>query len=281
MGGNHGHAPHMHNPHTHAPHTHALYALDDPHFFTAHGDRFDFRGKDDTVYNLLSHANVSVNALFQTADYTSSGPRHKLVHGSFMRKAFVTVLTNMSHTLRVEYAAARPLTSKATVDGADISASGRSEVNIDNIAVSLNGRTLTIQTPEWLIRVSSKVNPSISNAPSCATGRCILNIQLAPLFDANHARVAPHGLIGQSYDGDSIAVIGQVDRYNLAEVTTSAMGEGAIEGVAAQYEMADTFATSFAFSRFRKTSAPPRNVSELTGIKANSDLSKATPTQAI
>ena len=187
-----------------------MYALDDPHFFTAHGDRFDFRGNDDTVYNLLSHANVSVNALFQTADYTSSGPRHKLVHGSFMRKAFVTVLTNMSHTLRVEYAAARPLTSKATVDGADISASGRSEVNIDNIAVSLNGRTLTIQTPEWLIRVSSKVNPSISNAPSCATGRCILNIQLAPLFDANHARVAPHGLIGQSYDGDSIAVIGQV-----------------------------------------------------------------------
>ena len=57
------------------------------------------------------------------------------------------------------------------------------------------------------------------------------------------------------------------------------MGEGAIEGAAAQYEMADAFATNFDFSRFRKTSALPRNVSGLTGIKVNSDLSKATPTQ--
>ena len=59
----------------------------------------------------------------------------------------------------------------------------------------------------------------------------------------------------------------QVDRYSLGETHTSAMGEGAIEGVAAQYKMTGTFATDFAFSRFGKTSALPRNSSLLTGVK--------------
>ena len=45
------------------------------------------------------------------------------------------------------------------------------------------------------------------------------------------------------------------------------MGEGAIEGVAAQYEMVSMFATDFSFSRFKKISALPRNVSELAGMK--------------
>ena len=45
------------------------------------------------------------------------------------------------------------------------------------------------------------------------------------------------------------------------------MGEGAIEGVAAQYKMTSKFATEFAFSRFGKTSALPRNVSAMSGRK--------------
>merc|ERR1719389_398636 len=50
-------------------------------------------------------------------------------------------------------------------------------------------------------------------------------------------KVAPHGLIGQTFDGDGVAVDGAVDNYSPAVVTTAAMGEGAIEGFANEYEI--------------------------------------------
>ena len=47
------------------------------------------------------------------------------------------------------------------------------------------------------------------------------------------------------------------------------MGEGAIEGTAADYvvDAADPFSTEFKYSRFHATHASPRNVSALTGLR--------------
>ena len=77
------------------------------------------------------------------------------------------------------------------------------------------------------------------------------------------------GLIGQTYDGDQTGVIGKTDDYKTRNnvVTTSAMGEGAIEGVAADYEMASKFATAFKYSRFGLAEAKARDVSKLSGEK--------------
>ena len=63
------------------------------------------------------------------------------------------------------------------------------------------------------------------------------------------------------------SVIGATDQYKGIEFTTSAMGEGAIEGTSKDYEMADKFSTDFKFSRWGLEMAKPRNVSTLTGVK--------------
>ena len=64
-----------------------------------------------------------------------------------------------------------------------------------------------------------------------------------------------------------ISFIGATDKYTGNEFTTSAMGEGAIEGTAKDYEMADKFSTDFKFSRWGLEVAKPRNVSTLTGMQ--------------
>ena len=64
-----------------------------------------------------------------------------------------------------------------------------------------------------------------------------------------------------------VSVVGATDKYKGVEYTTSAMGEGAIEGTATDYEMADKFSSSFKFSRWGLEVAKPRNVSMLTGVK--------------
>jgi hypothetical protein len=49
------------------------------------------------------------------------------------------------------------------------------------------------------------------------------------------------------------------------------MAEGALEGAHTDYKMASAFSTDFAFTRFDKTSATPRDVSKLSGKRVGKD----------
>lgn len=245
------------------------HAAGDPHFTTAHGDRFDYKGKHDTIYNLLSHTNVSVNALFKHSDYKRPGPKQQLVHGSFMRELYATIRTNTSRLMQVEYSSFQPTILRFGERGSAVAAvrAGKGK-QVDDVTFELDhDRTLTIKTSEWIVKVNSKVTPSIVDATKCADGRCAIHVSMSPRFNTSQALVAPHGLIGQSYDGDNIGIVGAVDDYKGAEFTTSAMGEGAIEGEGGDYEVASKFDTNFAFSRFGKTTAKPRDVGKLSGKK--------------
>ena len=64
-----------------------------------------------------------------------------------------------------------------------------------------------------------------------------------------------------------VSFIGKTDEYKGTEITTSAMGEGAIEGVADDYEVLGKFDTAFKFSRWGLSTAQPRDSSKLTGDK--------------
>lgn len=258
-----------------APSLPVAQGLGDPHFFTAHGDRFDYRGEHDQIYNLLSHTNVSVNARFKHADYKRPGPAHQLVHGSFMRDLYATVRTNTSRLLQVEFGSSRSALVRFGERGSAVSAIHMgAEKHIDDVTFKLDERTLIITTPEWIVKGTSKVTPGIVNATKCTDGKCAIHVSVSPRFDTSRTRVAPHGLIGQAYDGDDVGVLGAVDDYKGAEFTTSAMGEGAIEGKGEDYEVASKYDTEFAFSRFGKTFAKPRDASKLTGEKVKLNNTK-------
>ena len=83
-----------------------------------------------------------------------------------------------------------------------------------------------------------------------------LDLTLKELSGSAAARALPHGLVGQSF-ASSKPREGKVDHYPRAgRYATSAMAEGAIEGVASMYEMPSPFATRFAFSRFDAAEVP-------------------------
>jgi hypothetical protein len=263
----------------------------DPHLSFAHGGKADFRGKDRTWYNLLSAKNVSVNAFFTADDFKVLKPRKQLVHGSRMEQMCMTVRTDAGRVLTIEYNATDKFPFVALVHQ-------RSEpskhiaylttdkkhartLEVDNIKLSLrvkkigvlasagHGTTLVISTGKWEVFATSKAFPN----PRAHPGKSLLNINLHALYDADHDVVAPHGLIGQSYDGDSLKVDGQLDDYTVDEVTTQAMAEGAIEGVATDYEMPSRFATAFKYSRFDAVRASPRDISTLSGKKSSASAS--------
>ena len=106
-------------------------------------------------------------------------------------------------------------------------------------------------------------------SPGCPPAQVRLDLLITLLLPEGSMDVAPHGLIGQTFDGSDGGVDGAVDpKPQLGEhMTTRAMAEGSIEGVWQDYVMPSPFATSFKFSRFGVTKAPPRNVTALTGRK--------------
>jgi hypothetical protein len=256
----------------------------DPHLNFAHGGKADFRGDDHSWYNLLSASNVSLNALFTHEDFKLMKPKKQLVHGSRMEQLCMTVRTDTGRVVTIEYNATASVPFVVLVHQRSEPAHHLTrltsdkkyarEYKLDNVKLSLkskkvglvsnagHGMTLTIDTGNWEVTATSKAFGKEQS------GKALLNIKLKALYDADSDPVAPHGLIGQSYDGDDVKVDGKLDDYAGDEVTTKAMAEGAIEGVGSDYKMASRFDTAFKYSRFDATSAKPRDVNQLAGIKS-------------
>jgi hypothetical protein len=109
--------------------------------------------------------------------------------------------------------------------------------------------TVKIEMPEWRVTIRNK---PVYDRIAGPHHRLDISIE-QKVSDAN-MMVEPHGIVGQSFDGDDKPRNGKVDvypdRHIAGEFTTTAMAEGAIEGKASQYEMSSKYATVFAFSRF-------------------------------
>tara|TARA_B110001452_G_scaffold69057_1_gene55660 strand:- start:1013 stop:1435 length:423 start_codon:yes stop_codon:yes gene_type:complete len=105
-------------------------------------------------------------------------------------------------------------------------------------------------------------------------GQLRMNLRTIAHGSACELLVAPHGILGQTFDCDDLAVIGNEDKYTTTDdgaatnrerraddhrplVTTRAQGEGALEGDAHDYRMLTAHGSDFAFSRFDAVRAPP------------------------
>lgn len=213
---------------------------------------------------------------------------HKLVKGSFMSSvsivartwcaksssSFCPTWTGKSRMLHIEFNATHPAGTAHTalmrergMPNVEVTGEG---IHVDNVFVQTReheqATSLVVNTGQWRLSATAKHFPN----PDANPGRMLLHVDVAARYDADHDVVAPHGLIGQSYDGDNLAVDGAQDDYRLGGTVmeTKAQAEGAIEGVAVDYRMSrQAFSTEFKFSRFDAVSAPHRNVTALSGLK--------------
>ena len=95
-----------------------------------------------------------------------------------------------------------------------------------------------------------------------------MDVQVKTRSRAALRPVAPHGLLGQTFDDDGVPLHGARDDYTKAtsgklEHTTRATAEGAIEGTIEEYRLPSPFATEFKYSRFGRRISAPRNATAL------------------
>ena len=220
-------------------------AIKDPHLTFANGAKADFRGKDKQLYNFLSAPNVNVNVRIENTDFKL---RNVLVHGSFMTELHVKTPTLTASLYGSSIGERLSILVNGTCKGKPykfgVHRSIRCNGSTTNEEAQLDTdySTFVLKTKEWTVTASPKHVFSHIKGPKRR-----LDFKLY-----NHGQnILVHGLLGQSFVKNISS--GKLDVYPQAgEFTTSAMAEGAIEGVASDYEVFNPFSTYFKFSMYDK-----------------------------
>ena len=249
----------------------------DPHLQFADGGSADFRGSHNGIYNMLTSDGISVNALFREQDFYQSAsgiefarPGSKqgekfLVHGTFIFEAYTTVRTSSGRLLHLHTKAGPFSSANVAFLENNVPVSQLDEHNervVDNIKITTKDGVATIETPEWV--VLCKI--------ICTDKSHFLNLSFKSLTNA-----AAHGIIGQSYNHDGLAVDGAKDVYNSVpggETTTTAQAEGAIEGHHSDYLMESPFATAYRYSLFNNKGAAVRDIRKLANKRVDRERRK-------
>ena len=100
----------------------------------------------------------------------------------------------------------------------DISVTQAQPFQSDNVNIKLADRKLIVSNGVWEMSASVHAFPFAS----LNKGKMLLDIELKPLVNVEADTVAPHGILGQSYDGDQFDFDGARDTAQAGEMTTKA-----------------------------------------------------------
>ena len=248
----------------------------DPHLTLAHGGKADFRGVNGTIYAFVSSRNLSM--AIRTEDATFKLDK-LTVEGSFMTGAFFVARTDKGRFLYLSYETQRVNNngwSWRMVEGDCARPNASTPFALgpharrvcDNVEMEVEYSSLRVTTADWEFVVTAQPVYGRIVGP-----RHRLDVKMS-LF-AEEVALRPHGLVGQSFDGDNKPRHGKIDVYPSRTTPTTfrtmAMAEGAIDGVAADYVLAHARATSFAYSRFSQPTGDVRKATHTKVARATND----------
>lgn len=253
-------------------------AMQDPHLTFGHGGKADFSGDDDVYYLLLAAPGLNFAARSNRADFLL--PRPQLIRGTFFTSVAwvirgwnqrpIGIISNASDTpgFNLYYMDTKTLIRNYTGVWKEWWSEG--------LRVYYKQSTIFVRARGW--EMNATRHPIYNHLSGKYKWR--FDIAMRPLnstgFEKFHGNSSgtcfPHGIIGQSWDGDEWGINGAQDNYTYNPdspmVVTKAQAEGAIEGKASDYKMTHAFDTNTVFSRYKKIHkniCPPRNISKLTG----------------
>lgn len=253
----------------------------DPHITFAHGGRADLRGRDGAYISMLSVPGFQFAARTSFTDFLL--PRPQLVHGSFF--------TDVSFRFRGDSGRQYGVTSAAcnvSFSVYDVTTSTpirlTERVGVwqqwweDGVRVYYKQATVYVRAHGWEVNATRKPVYNYISGPSRWRFDTTTRYLDGTPFERYHGRRSPtcfpHGIVGQSWDGDTVGINGRVDDYTYNEtnpvVLTTANAEGAIEGSIDDYIVSHAFDTNFRFTRYDNDTSficKPRDTRKLTGTR--------------
>ena len=213
----------------------------------AYGGKADFRGNNNTLYNLFSYNDISVNTMIEHSDFLL---KNATIHGSFFTQCHIIIKTPNHNFLNlslwgIKIEQSNVIWANMTCADNYWKMGGNSKRICDNINIYTNYSSLHVFSETWIVHAYMN---DVKNRIKGPKKR--IDIHITP---RKNDFCIPHGLIGQSYTCDKVPKFGETDEYpEKGEYTTISWAKGAIEGNPQNYEMKDIYDTKFKFDTFEK-----------------------------
>merc|ERR1712060_293946 len=140
------------------------------------------------------------------------------------------IKTSSGKTLNIEYTAEK-LNPTAIVhedEHRDVQVrAGMPALVVDDVIVSMVGKTLTVRNSKWVFTATTSPYPF--GKLELNKNKVLLDVAVQPLHDPDKDAVAPHGILGQAYDQDKIAVDGKIDEEKTDVSKLSGVKKAATE----------------------------------------------------
>ena len=183
---------------------------------------------------MLHHTGLAVNALFEACAFFLTSPSNLKVRGTFVTDLFIRVVTaTTGRTVRVEFSPNAPPTPlvHGLEGGTRRVLPGEPPVVAEDVTIAVrrtaNIEVLYVCTGGWAVNATARFIQR-----SATTRKKQVDLSFKPLRDPLEPNpvtgevVAPHGLVGQSFDGDGIAVSGKKDQCAPTHCRSTAPLEG-------------------------------------------------------
>jgi len=207
----------------------------DPHIYFPNGGYTDFRGLNNTFFNILSDKNISVAAKTMYVSFLL--PKPMKVDGSFFTEIssmFLTKNTKIYVYINTNDYCMYLKNDREKKRVCD-------EIKIDDVLCKIKYHTYTLENGNWKVTFERK---KIYNSLTKGLNNRF-DISLTCLKECS-----PHGLIGQSFNFEK-EVFGKTDDYkNKIYLKTESQAEGAIEGSYLDYIVEDLDTHKFKYTRF-------------------------------
>ena len=243
----------------------------DPHLTLAYGGMADFRGINDTFFSMLSAPGI--NAAVKTNDAVFMIKHNHRVAGSFMTEFAVNLMAGKD-MVTVRTVADKVTGFHVTNEQGDVISRNGQWTNWtgDGVIAEQLMLTTSIRAHGWEVNATRKPVYNHVTGPKWR-----FDFTIRPLVSEASWTCYPHGIVGQSFDGTGIGLLGKMDDYDGYDIKTSAMAEGVIEGSAVDYIVKPT-SPKFKYSRFYENSASsckPRDANSLSGRRIRGSATPA------
>ena len=217
---------------------------EDPHLRFANGAVADFRGINNTIFNILSHPNISFS--MKTMDVSFLLPKPVKVDGSFFTEAFF-LIKEISTTFLISIHASKPGLEYYNLNTPLQKVKKYKSFGYEKIYCNIQSGSYEISTPNWNITIVRR--PIYNSLTNNMNWRLDTKIKLKSKYGIKNV----HGIIGQTFQKNRIFTTGKRDDYSgKTYVKTSAQAEGVIDGVFTDYIMKDIASHRYKYSMFEE-----------------------------
>ena len=219
----------------------------DPHLKFANGATADFRGLNNTVFNILSYPNISFS--MKTMDVSFLLPKPMKVDGSFFTEAFF-LLNESSQKFLLHVDASMPGFEYYSLNTMPTKKIKRyKSFEYYNVYFGVKPDYYELSTLDWVITVLRK--PIYNSLTANMNWRLDTRIRSKSKYGIRNV----HGIVGQTFQKDRKYAEGKKDNYSeKTYVKTSAQAEGVIDGTYTDYIINNVYKPDYKYSMFENSS---------------------------